>query len=502
MQSLQSEFNSTGFCISRNLLSADDCRSLVKDFAALPPSNPLNWRKGYIASDVRFFRLGTSRAIVDRIGELLGKNIILFGGVLLHRAPGVVHPWHTDMETAMPEGGTVSVWIGLENVSRASSLHVIAGSHLLGITVQELADRKQVPRDQIDSETVERWATEMNPSCKLVIPEMMDGDAMFFDGRIWHGTINSTPKSRYALLLHYAKASVAVREGDLRQLGWPIRYIEEPRPPCILVRGGSEGSQNLVIPTPAFSREGRSRIASRCAPLRPPPHRGRKVGWDVSYLLYGCTAYLDEFSSHASCLHPGVSPHRPHRHDHEELIFVLDGLVDVILGRIGLSSRRLSAGEFVFLPSRYFHTLKNRTDRPVTYLIFKWRSQETRPGNDESPEFGLFRREAGWSNHVQGSGFQTVGIMNRPSRHLRKIQIHASRLQPGGGYEPHADAYDVALVVLSGQVESLGQTGNPHDVCFYAAGEMHGIRNTGSDVAEYLVIEFHGDTQHPVAPEK
>jgi hypothetical protein len=64
-------------------------------------------------------------------------------------------------------------------------------------------------------------------------------------------------------------------------------------------------------------------------------------------------------------------------------------------------------------------------------------------------------------------------------------------LQPGGGYAAHADPYDVAILVLSGQIETLGATLSRGDVAFCAAGELHGMENPGPDQAIYLVFEFH-----------
>jgi len=501
MDAFKSPFAEEGFSVVRGLLSAGDCRRLVASFQASPPDQPVDWRKGHVVSDPRFFALGTFRGIVDRVASLLGKDVVLFGGVLLRRPPGAVHPWHTDMETAMPEGGTVSVWIGLENLCRETSLHVIAGSHRLGVSVQQVADEQAIPRERMDEAGVEAWSRTLDVRCRLEKPDMADGDAVFFDGRLWHGTNNTTARERVALLLHYARADVPVREGDVTKLGWPMRYIEDPKPPCLLVRGGSDASVNRIVPAPSFSREGRPRIASRLSPVSLPfrgiPEHGK--GWQVAFLHSGSTAYLDEFSCHASCLMPGIRTHPPHRHDHEELVLMLDGTLDILLGRFGWSSRRLEVGQYVFLPRGCFHTMKNRTDRPVSYMVFKWRRAASPSVCGSDALFGWYGDHNGWINIPNGRGFQACGIMDQPVDHLRKLHLHRSRLQPGGGYEPHADAYDVALIVLQGNVESLGVLAKPYDVFHFAAGEPHGIHNPGDVPAEYLVIEFHGDTVMPVA---
>ncbi|MEX1013808.1 MAG: hypothetical protein WDZ80_01445, partial [Candidatus Paceibacterota bacterium] len=83
-------------------------------------------------------------------------------------------------------------------------------------------------------------------------------------------------------------------------------------------------------------------------------------------------------------------------------------------------------------------------------------------------------------------------LFEGPTKYLHKFRAHMSTLLPNGGYEPHSDPYDVALLVLSGTVETIGRSVGPNSVVFYAAGEPHGIRNVGEVNAAYLVFEFHG----------
>jgi quercetin dioxygenase-like cupin family protein len=81
--------------------------------------------------------------------------------------------------------------------------------------------------------------------------------------------------------------------------------------------------------------------------------------------------------------------------------------------------------------------------------------------------------------------------LRRSTANLEKLHGHTSTLTPGAGYDPHADPYDVAIIVLEGEVETLGKRVGPHGVIFYAAGEPHGIRNPGYTIARYIVFEFH-----------
>jgi hypothetical protein len=54
--------------------------------------------------------------------------------------------------------------------------------------------------------------------------------------------------------------------------------------------------------------------------------------------------------------------------------------------------------------------------------------------------------------------FWTHRVFEGPTGCLGKLHAHLTVLAPGAGYEPHRDAYDVAIVTLSGTVETLGQS--------------------------------------------
>jgi hypothetical protein len=89
-------------------------------------------------------------------------------------------------------------------------------------------------------------------------------------------------------------------------------------------------------------------------------------------------------------------------------------------------------------------------------------------------------------------GFKTRRLFEGPTGQLGRLQCHASTLTAGAGYEPHVDAYDVAIVVLEGEVETIDERVGPHGVIFYPSGEPHGLRNPGEAIARYVVFEFQG----------
>jgi uncharacterized cupin superfamily protein len=177
---------------------------------------------------------------------------------------------------------------------------------------------------------------------------------------------------------------------------------------------------------------------------------------------------------------------------------VLEGEVDVILpdtadARGGNDRHRLKRGQFVYYPSNFAHTLETVSEQPANYMMFKWDTDSREPGGAAAAmKFGRFDALDSTQHPEVGAGFRLGHLLDGPTECLRKLQAHVSTLLPGAGYPPHVDAYDVAIIVLEGEVETLGQRVAPHGVIFYAAGESHGLRNPGSTPARYLVLEFHG----------
>ena len=122
--------------------------------------------------------------------------------------------------------------------------------------------------------------------------------------------------------------------------------------------------------------------------------------------------------------------------------------------------------------------------------MFKWHTDSAQTGSPLA--FGHFNLFDPVENSKVEDGFCPRLLFEGPTACLRKLHCHASTLTPGAGYDPHIDAYDVAIIVLEGEVETLGERVGPHSVIFYPAGEPHGMRNPVEAIAKYVVFEFHG----------
>jgi len=216
---------------------------------------------------------------------------------------------------------------------------------------------------------------------------------------------------------------------------------------------------------------------------------------------------MDDFESHVSVLSPGITPHEPHSHPEEELLIMLSGEADIVIlcpdGSYIETRDRIRPGLFVYYPAFQPHTLHAVGIEPATYLMFKWRAEEESK-KDPQLETTVFHYSKG-ATHIgseSANGIFQSRIFDHPTGYLRKLHCHVTTLQPGAGYPPHSDAYDAAILLLEGTVETLGRRIGPLGVIFYAAGEPHGMKNVGNALAFYLVFEFHRNTGELILPQK
>jgi uncharacterized cupin superfamily protein len=496
MRRERDSFGRDGFIGPITLFTRAQCQVVLRHFRHGDPPTPLKWGKGQAASDRLIFDFATRPALLARLRLLLGNDILLWGASLITREPNEIHPWHSDIESSSLGGGFVSVWIGIENTSRESALQLIARSHAIGKTIQQVAHENSIRRGEASTATVLDWARAIVPSAEFVQPAMNDGDAIFFDGRLWHGSWNTRVEgTRVALLFQYARAGTPVRTPDFSQLEWPFRF-KMSRVPVLLVSGGDSSRANYIVPPPEPAV---TALTSQFHPLKLPLPEDRVKRWHPHHLFAGATTNLSTMGAHVSVLSPWHSPHAPHAHREEEILIVLDGEAELViaLNETGLNARceQLSAGSFVYYSAFQFHTIRNATAKPITYLMFKWTGP---PQETEAPlETTISGTEP--IRQIGNAPFTTQLVFEGPTHYLTKLHVHLTELQAGAGYVKHADAHDVAIVVLSGSVETMGRRFGRRGVIYFPAREMHDMKNPGSATARYLVFEFHGSLTREVA---
>jgi len=195
---------------------------------------------------------------------------------------------------------------------------------------------------------------------------------------------------------------------------------------------------------------------------------------------------------YASVLRPGGCPHIPHAHDEEEILIVIDGFADLIVAEgpddQNPQIQRIGAGDLIYYPSFQHHTIRNAESYPLTYLMVKWRADE--PICNDEIGTRMIRFNPVISN-IEPKNLSKQVLLEGRTRHLSWFHIHASIMRSGASYDAHADSYDVAILVLEGTVNSIGQIVRPNGVILYSSGESHGMANKDEIPARYLVFEFH-----------
>jgi mannose-6-phosphate isomerase-like protein (cupin superfamily) len=83
-------------------------------------------------------------------------------------------------------------------------------------------------------------------------------------------------------------------------------------------------------------------------------------------ILTGDTNSGYRLDLHESELPAGVSPHPPHKHVHEELLFIREGEVEVTING---QATRLGAGSCAFMASNDLHGYRNSGNVAAKYFV-------------------------------------------------------------------------------------------------------------------------------------
>ena len=137
-QAARSRFEDRGYLEPVAIFTPRECGVVLGGLQQAASRPPMDWQKGRAATSPEYAAIAADDRILDLVTAVIGEDVILWGVSLVVRKPNQVHPWHTDIESSSPTGKTVSVWIGLANTSALSSLIVVPGSHLFGVTFQQV----------------------------------------------------------------------------------------------------------------------------------------------------------------------------------------------------------------------------------------------------------------------------------------------------------------------------------------------------------------------------
>jgi uncharacterized cupin superfamily protein len=495
----RSDLSLLGYEGPLRVFSEDQCAMIMRHWQDVHDRKIPIWPKALAVYDRVFYDLATRPLLVDRVCAHLGPDVVLWGASVVVRKPGRRHSWHSDAESCGEEG-FLSVWVGLEGISQESALNVIPGSHVFGKPIQQIMKENGLSWAKIDNDKVLDMARACRGEAKIKVPAMQVGDAIFFDGRLWHGTENTSDQTRTALLFQYSRADCVVRR-PTQYVDWPFGFADTP-PPVLMVSGNAAQAPTAPVDPP---RKGHLSPVTLEAVVRnwKLPLEGDPVsGWKPHGIAKGSTPNVSSMSVHASVLAPGKSPHPLHAHVEEEILLILDGEADILLGEgpdpDAAKIHRLTRGAFAYYPAYQYHTIRNASEGPVTYVMFKWSGPPIETEAQAQTAFVPFPDAPPADADSSSKGYHTSHFFKSPTAYLNRLHAHLTFLKPGSGYDRHSDTHDVAIVVLDGEVTSLGCKAGPGSVMYFPASHLHDMTNNGAAAARYLVLEFKGPEQNGV----
>lgn len=489
-------FAETGVGAPFRLLEPADAAALADALRRAPA--PVAWLKGQAATSPELWRVATLPALVDPIAALLGDDVLLCGANLVERDPGQVHPWHTDTHLASPEGRAVSVWVALEGVTPESTLRVIDGSHRYGAVPQQLA--AEAGGDPMMPEaTALELARRVDPDAEVTAVDLADGDAVLFDEAMWHGTDNVGSRTRSALVLHYCTPDKPVRIHGHGQV-WPFEFLDDPLPPCQVVRGVDRFGVNRIVPPPA----GGVRV-NAAFPLDLTEVDGAP-DWKPFALRTGPTSQLLDLTVKIHRVADSANEHPLHAHVADTIAVMLGPGAHLEAG--GLATD-LGADDLVILPGgtdhRCYVPATTAGAEPATVRApgpLQFDVNVTGPGRSpgaalaDPPPVGLTRLDVAAAPidavDLEERGRSAVTLVDAPTATAARLRILRVDLAPGFVGEPDVDDHDVVLLVLAGRLATLDAELGPGGAAVYGAGETHQLATLGDEPVRLLAIEFTG----------
>ena len=198
------------------------------------------WFQSLHALSPRLLEVARSPALLDRVAQLLGEDLLLWATICFLQEPGERLHWHSDNEFHHIRG--VSVWMGAANTSPANALKLMPGSHRFPRRPEDLLSTGAETMDSLQrDERALALARACDSEVEVVRPPVHDGEFILFDGRLWHGSDNPEPARRCAMGLRFSPPHERVR---IPMTAWQPTIWDPARPPTVLVRGEDRYRRN------------------------------------------------------------------------------------------------------------------------------------------------------------------------------------------------------------------------------------------------------------------
>ena len=221
------------------------------------------------------------------------------------------------------------------------------------------------------------------------------------------------------------------------------------------------------------------------------PEDGADGAFERHSIVDGPTAILSTLESHYSVLEEGKSSHAPHTHRAEEIIFPIDGDVEIYRGPredVEESRVRIGPGQFIFHASNHSHAMSALGPGPSRYWVMQWEGGPTGAEDHILPPSTFDYRKAPKIDAASGIGTEVLVDSQTPNagRYLGASIALAS----GATIQAAAKDSDTVLITLTSGIEINAKALAEHTVAYYPAGMEIGVDNTGGDVGRYIAFEF------------
>tara|TARA_Y100001958_G_C21190167_1_gene518469 strand:- start:216 stop:1046 length:831 start_codon:yes stop_codon:yes gene_type:complete len=239
MKDIINQFYNEGYIGPFKLLDNDECNNILDERCI--PLKEYTWYKSIHEKSPLVREVSLKPLILEKIKNILGNDILLWGSHFIHQKPSGQHAWHLDVEYGSWNG--LTVWIGLKNLNENTPLSIITKSHLINTAPKELENTKFI--DVSDDMSVLNEAKKINPECEIKEFRLKEGEFIIWSGRLWHKTSNDSKTARDSMILQYCTTNNQVKIPE--NYKYPDTKWSKKKPICFLVSGEDKFNKNIIL---------------------------------------------------------------------------------------------------------------------------------------------------------------------------------------------------------------------------------------------------------------
>jgi quercetin dioxygenase-like cupin family protein len=232
------------------------------------------------------------------------------------------------------------------------------------------------------------------------------------------------------------------------------------------------------------------------------------------------TATLQNLEIHTTTLNPGQTSHPPHRHGNEEMIILLEGTLEVVLGGVTPENGRVETvgpGSVFFFAANQYHNVENKGDKPATYVVINFRTAATpRTPPDGTPsdpvpngklKSGIYDWAKMKAQPLRQPQDTLRDVFLSPTTTLTSLECDVFTAMGPIFYAPGSVPAEELIVVKSGKLDVTinGKTerGTPASVIFLTINDGHSIKVSEPGTTFYsirFVTDLTSKAGRPVSP--